>query len=167
MSSAIDKALEVILGPLDPAPVYRYYVDIEGSVAGSFIECTGIATRREVLEIREGGVNTHTHKLPGRLTYGTITLKKGVMFADDMWKWFQKGSTNLEVERTSISIIHYASVLHLPARWYNIRDVFPVGWNVSDFDAGSSMAAVESLELAFSTIEVEPLSMQTIMAKLM
>lgn len=154
---AVDKALELVFGPLDPAAAFRYFVEVDGLLAGSFIECTGLAARREVLEIREGGVNTHTHKLPGRVSYGTLTLKKGVMYSSDMWDWFETGAIDLKVERTSVTVFQWSSYLNLPARWYNISDVYPVSWNVTDFSAESSTYSVDSLELAFSTIEVKTL----------
>jgi phage tail-like protein len=163
---AVDKALELAFGPLDPAAAYHYFVEVENELAGSFVSCSGIAARREVLEIREGGVNTHTHKLPGRVTYGTLTLKKGVMFSSDMWTWFDTGSINYKVKRTSMTIVHYSNYIFLPARWYNVSDVYPVSWNVTDFDASSSSYSVDTLEVAFSTIKVETMPMMQVLAKL-
>jgi phage tail-like protein len=164
--SAVEKMLEVAFGPLDPAPAYRYYVEVENELTGSFVECSGIAARREILEIREGGVNTHTHKLPGRITYGTLTLKKGVMYSSDMWDWFQAGALNYQIKYTSMTIIHFASQLFAPARWYNVMDVYPVSWQVTDFNADSSTYSVDTLEIAFSTIEVETMDLMTAMSKL-
>lgn len=162
----VDKALELVFGPLDPAPAYRYFVEVENELAGSFIECSGIAARREVLEIREGGLNTHVHRLPGRITYGTLTLKKGVMYSSDMWSWFDKGSVDFAVKRTSMTIVHYSAYLFAPARWYNVMDVYPVSWNVTDFSADSSSYSVDSLEVAFSTIKVETMPFMETMSKL-
>lgn len=163
---AVDKALELVFGPLDPAPTYRYFVEVENELAGSFIECSGIAARREILEIREGGLNTHTHKLPGRITYGTLTLKKGVMYSSDMWTWFNTGSVDFAVKRTSMTIVHYSAYLFAPARWYNVVDVYPVSWNVTDFNADASSYSVDSLEVAFSTIQVETMPFMEALSKL-
>lgn len=162
----VDKALELVFGPLDPAPTYRYFVEVENELAGTFVECSGIAAKREVLEIREGGLNSYTHKLPGRISYGTLTLKKGVMYSSDMWNWFQAGAVDYAVKRTSMTIVHYSAYLFAPARWYNVMDVYPVSWNVTDFSAESNSYSVDSLEVAFSYIEVETMPFMDAMSKL-
>jgi phage tail-like protein len=149
---------EGLFGPLDPAPVYRFWIAESDDLWGGFTQCSGFAARRDVLEIREGGLNTYTHKLPGRISYGSITLQRGVMFSNALWDWFEEGSTAGKVKRMNLSILHYSAYMVIPARYYNIHDAYPVAWNASDLDVSSSTVAVESLELAFTYIETKGLT---------
>lgn len=153
--SSLDKVVEVIFGPLDPAPEFKYYVEVDGLAEGAFIECSGMSAKRDVLEVKEGGLNHYTHKLPGRITYGDITLRKGIMFSTKMWEWFAEGLLDAKVERKNLTIVQYSAYFNLPARWYNVKRAFPMSWEASSLRTDSTQYAVESLTLSFETIEVE------------
>src|SRR4051794_41036056 len=45
---------------------------------GGFSECTGLEMSLQVEDYREGGNNGTVLKFPGRVSWGNITLKKGV-----------------------------------------------------------------------------------------
>jgi phage tail-like protein len=152
---SLDSIVEATFGPLDPSAEFRYYVEVDGLVEGSFIECSGMAMKRDVLEVREGGVNSYTHKLPGRTTYGTITLRKGIMFSTGLWEWYAEGLSDCKVRRRNITITQVSSYFNLPARWYTITNAFPESWEVSSLRSDSSQYAVESLTLTFETLKVE------------
>lgn len=162
----VDRALEVFFGPMDPAPEYRYWVELESLYVGSFIECSGLRMQREVLEVREGGVNDYTHKLPGRTTYGQITLSKGIMFSTKLWDWYAEGMTDGKVTKMPITIIQYSAYLNVEARRYHLEDAFPESWSVSSLRSDSSSYAVESLVLTFKTLKVEQQGLGKLMADL-
>lgn len=160
----LDKLLD-IFGPLDPAPEFRYWVESEGVLVGSFIECSGLRMQREVLEVREGGVNDYTHKLPGRTTYGQLTLSKGIMFSNHLWEWYEEGMTDGKVIKAPITITQFSSYFNLPARWYDIEDAFPESWSVSSLRTDSSSYAVETLVLTFKTLKVTKWSLGEFLGK--
>ena len=56
----------------------RFLVEIGSEVVANFQECTGLTMEVEVQEYVEGGNNEFVHKLPGRVKYTNITLKRGV-----------------------------------------------------------------------------------------
>ena len=49
---SLDKAVEAVFGPLDPATDFRYFVEVDGLYIGSFVECSGIRAQKEVFEVR-------------------------------------------------------------------------------------------------------------------
>jgi len=55
---------------------YDFRVEIDGVDTGAFATVTGLSVEQEVIEYREGSENL-VRKLPGRLKYGDITLKRG------------------------------------------------------------------------------------------
>ena len=66
----------------DTAPVVSAWfgLEFEGLVVGAFRECTGIGSESEVVEYRESGTQGEfvVHKVPGRLKWNNITLKRGI-----------------------------------------------------------------------------------------
>jgi phage tail-like protein len=149
----IDKIVEAVFGPLDPAPEWKYWIEIDGLIGGSFAECSGIKATREVKEMTEGGRNWAVHKMPGRTTYGDITLRKGVTFSIELWEWMFEGNEDGTIKRHDVTIIHYSNYFNLPARWYNIYNCFPVAWELSSLRADSNALAMESLTLTFERFE--------------
>ncbi len=136
----------------EPVSGFRFAVEIKGIIEGWFTECSGLSIEREVYTHQEGGANDFEHKLPGRIKYTNITLKRGV--ADDkLWDWFQKGLYDGQVKRTNISIILYNSDLS-PAKRWNLIAAFPVKWTGPDFNAGDNQVAIETIEIAHHGLEI-------------
>src|SRR5690606_49278 len=64
--------------------------DLAGLVSGGFAECTGLDSTIEILDYAEGGVNDRLHRLPGRASFGNLTLKRGMGLGDDLWLWHEE-----------------------------------------------------------------------------
>jgi phage tail-like protein len=62
----------------DPAGAYVFSLEIDGVELAHFQDCSGIKSSTEVFEIKEGGVNHATHKLPGQSTWDNLVLSYGV-----------------------------------------------------------------------------------------
>jgi phage tail-like protein len=87
----------------DPIRNFKFQVTIQPN-AGSGLESligtevaklgfsvvSGLTVQNEMIAYREGGMNTHPHKMVGQSDYGPITLTKGV-FAHQasLYKWQQ------------------------------------------------------------------------------
>lgn len=53
-----------------------------------FAAMSGLAVRNEMIPYREGGMNTHPHKMVGQTDFDPITLSRGVIEGQDqLWKW--------------------------------------------------------------------------------
>ncbi|MBM3941664.1 MAG: phage tail protein [SAR202 cluster bacterium] len=130
----------------------RFAVDIDGLWVAEFKECTGLSGQVEVETYQEGGLNGYEHKLPGRITYGNLTLRSGVANSMDLWDWFQNMSQGV-VERRDVSVILFAQNGGEVMRW-NLTGAFPVSWQGPDFAAGATEVAVHSLELTHNGISL-------------
>ncbi len=76
----------------DPLVGFHYGVEIQGVVKGYFTECSGLGSEHEVIEhkvIDEKGREI-IQKIPGRLKWQDITLKRGITDAMDIWDWRKK-----------------------------------------------------------------------------
>ena len=80
---------------LYPFTALNFAVEIEvpgvstQACSAAFAECDGLDMTLDVKTIREGGNNTAQIRLPGAVSYGTLTLKRGMTPNFDLWKWFR------------------------------------------------------------------------------
>ena len=89
----------------DPLRNFKFRVEIEpGSGTGGgrlsrltrgignlgFSVVSGISVQNELIAYREGGMNTHPHKMLGQSDYAPVTFSKGVFAHEDhLWVWQQ------------------------------------------------------------------------------
>src|SRR5215469_16016126 len=103
---------------VDPFRNFNFLVELDGPVAqASFLECSGLSSTTEVIETREGGENTTVKKLPGKTSYGDITLKWGLTNSKELWDWRQQIVDGI-VQRKNGSIVVFDLTNHTEvARW--------------------------------------------------
>jgi phage tail-like protein len=83
MPNAVDTSREDILVG------FHFALDIQKTVMGYFTECSGIGSETEVATskvVNEKGVQV-VLKVPGRLKWGDITLKRGLTSNMELWNW--------------------------------------------------------------------------------
>ncbi|NLV74449.1 MAG: phage tail protein [Chloroflexi bacterium] len=73
----------------NPLVSFHYAIDISGAVKGYFTECSGIGSEHEVIEHKIVDDSGHqlVQKIPGRLKWDDITLKRGITDSLDIWDW--------------------------------------------------------------------------------
>jgi phage tail-like protein len=130
----------------DPYKVFRFVVEINGTLVGGFSEVTGFERRTEVDDYREGGVNDYVHKIAKETRYPNLTLKRGITDLTNLWQWHQQVISG-QIERKTVSVILLDSLGLEKWRWI-FSDAYPVKWNGSDMNANSNTVSVESIELA-------------------
>lgn len=130
---------------IDPFPAFKFCVEIGSITQAIFSECSGLEAEVEVLEYEEGGLNDYVHKLPGRVKYSDLTLKRGMATSDELWDWY-KNALGGTIERKNVSIILYDIAGEQNRRW-NFQEAFPVKWTGPDFRADNNVAAIETLVL--------------------
>ena len=75
--------------PAMPAPGFRFVVAVDGAPMGAFTECTLPSFDMEVETVKEGGLNTYVHQLPGQRRAVKLTLKNGVGVAKSLLTFYQ------------------------------------------------------------------------------
>lgn len=136
---------------------HRFSLEIAGIEQASFQECTGLQIQTEVFEYKEGGLNSYSHRLPGRTTYTNVTLKWGSTDSPDLLDWYNKLITTEKKAdaKRHVSIIQYDGQPVEVRRW-NLKFAYPVKWVGPSFNAATSALSIETLELAFSEFEFKP-----------
>jgi phage tail-like protein len=137
----------------DPYTQHHFGVEIAGVVGAMFDEVSGLSAKMDVFEVKEGGLNGYTHRLPGRVSHGNITLKWGSVYSTALYDWYTDvvSKNDKRTEMKNISILQFDQKRDEVRRW-NLTGAFPVDWKGPAFNAGTSALAVESIEIAFSNL---------------
>jgi phage tail-like protein len=106
----------------DPLIGFQYRIEISGSVqvVGYFTEVSGIGSEHEIIEHKVVDEQGHeiVQKIPGRLKWQDVTLKRGITDDLALWNWRKAVEDGvMSTARANCSIImmdrNYADI----ARW--------------------------------------------------
>lgn len=107
-------------GREDPLIAFHFAVEIQGVVSGYFTEVSGIGSESEIAEqkvVSEKGVEV-VLKVPGRLKWGDITLKRGITTNMDIWTWRKMVEDgDVEGARKNGTITMFDQKLQAAAKW--------------------------------------------------
>ena len=139
----------------DPLVSSWFGVEFQGQVVGAFRECTGLGSENEVVEYKASGQKGEyvIKKVPGRLKWNNITLKRGITDAMDMWKWrklVEQGK--IGDARKNGTITMYNQQGDAIAKW-NFTNAWPSKLSGPSANAGNNEVAIEELELTHEGYE--------------
>jgi phage tail-like protein len=138
----------------DPLVGFHFAVDIQGVVTGYFTECSGLGSEHEVVEhkvVTETGQEV-VLKLPGRLKWDNITLKRGITSNMDIWDWRkQVEDGGVTGARRDGSIVMYDQELKPVARW-DFERAWPLKVSGPSPKADSNEIGIEELTIAHEYI---------------
>ena len=126
-------------------PAIWFELDIQGQSVGYFTEVTGLSAEVETLTYSEGGMNEFQHKLPTRVKYPNLVLKRGMTTKADLQKWFQKSNTKADRTGIRLSMLDQTGTR---IRTWSFVNAFPIKWTGPNFNAAQSALAVEQIEIA-------------------
>lgn len=131
----------------DPLGSYRFRVRIDGLEVAEFSECSGLEMTVKFEEVREGGQNEFVHRLPGRVEYGNLTLRRGYAKSNQFFTWCLTVFNRRKIQRKKVVVALVAQDGKQVMEW-TFLDAYPVKWSGPAFKAGENAIAIESLELA-------------------
>jgi phage tail-like protein len=139
----------------DPLVGFHFSVEIQGVIAGYFTECSGLGSEHELIEhkvVNEKGVEVMM-KIPGRLKWENIVLKRGITSNVDIWAWrkiVEDGGVN--EARQNGSIVMYDQGLNEVARW-DFENAWPVKVSGPSPKADGNEIGLEELTIAHEGIQ--------------
>lgn len=71
----------------DPYRNFKFKVKWDGKYVAGLSKCSALKKTIEMVEWRDGGMSSTSHKLPGKTKYDAITLTAGVTHDDTFEKW--------------------------------------------------------------------------------
>lgn len=135
-------------------PKFHFQAEWGGSRIG-FTEVSGLDVETEVIEYRTGESREYSKSMiPGLLKYGTVTLKRGTMKADnEFYEWWNTVALNT-VERRDVTI----SLLdeeHAPVMVWKLKNAWAKKIASTDLKADGNEIAIETIELACDSITIQ------------
>ena len=130
---------------------FRFVVEIGSQKMAAFTECSLPQIDWEIEEVKEGGLNTHVHQLPGRRKSTRITLKTGVG-KTKLWEWCSEVMAE-KISRKNITIQLLDSLFQPIASWH-ISDAYPIKWSRPQLQSDTTAVALWSIEFACGEINV-------------
>ena len=134
---------------------FHFSLELQGKVKGYFTECSGIGSEHEVAEhkvVSPSGQQI-VMKIPGRLKWNDITLKKGITSAMDIWDWRkQVEDGQVEAARCNGSITMLDQTLSPVAQW-DFNRAWPTKVSGPTPKSDSNDISIEELTITFEYIK--------------
>jgi phage tail-like protein len=123
--------------------------------AAEFSECDGMEVNLEPKTIREGGNNGRPIHLVGPVSYGQLTLKRGMTSDFGLWEWFEavQGPGGSGVRASGeIGIMPEDPKATRPKVAFKLTGCLPIKLKVPALSAKDGGLAIEELQIAYETL---------------
>jgi len=136
----------------DPYRNFNFVVEIDGIAAAGFSEVSMPAASADVIEYREGGNPSVVRKLPGRIHFGNLMLRRGITASDELYNWW-KTVLDGQTIRRNMAVILMDEARNPVKRWV-FREAWPARYQPSGLDARGREVALETVEIVFEGMEL-------------
>lgn len=137
----------------DVYPGFRFVVTISDITGAVFTECTLPSIEWDVQEVKEGGLNSYTHQLPGLRKSTKLTLKRGLV-KEGLLDWYQAVMNGEFANARRTITITLMDSMKQPVYSWNIADAYPTKWTGPQLKSDDNAIAVETLEIACGEVTV-------------
>jgi phage tail-like protein len=137
-----------------PLPVFHFTVQWGGTRIG-FSEVSGLTQENQAIEYRDGSFPEYSSiKMPGLRKFSNVTLKRGIVKADnEFFRWLSTVKLN-QVERRDV-VVSLLNENHEPVMTWKIQNAFPVKVEGPGLKATGNEVAIESIEIAHEGLELQ------------
>jgi phage tail-like protein len=131
----------------------RFLFEVDGVEIGVFSEVSGLEVSVDVVTYEEGGENGYVHKLPGRMKWPNIVLRRGITDSDALFQWVRKSSGD-DFAANGNKLTRCTGAITVMGtgddrlRAWELADAFAVRWSGPHFDVGGGDHLKEELEIA-------------------
>jgi len=141
---------------LDPYKNFKFRVKWDGRYVAGLSKCGALKRTTEVVEHREGGDPSTSHKSPGRTKFEAITLERGVTHDPAFEQWASKvwnfgaglgAESSLKDFRKELIIELYNEAGQLAIAYKVFRAWVSEFQSLPDLDANANAIAIEHIKL--------------------
>lgn len=139
----------------NPLVGFHFGLEFQDQISGFFTECSGLGSETEVIEhkVVDSQGRDIIQKIPGRLKWTDITLKRGITSNMDVWEWRKLVEDgDVEGARRNGSIVMFNQKLEEVARW-NLIAAWPSKVTGPQLQSDSNSFGVEEIVICHEGIE--------------
>lgn len=137
----------------NPYANFNFLVQLEDAPEAGFSEVELPEGRIEPIEYREGADRGPVRKLPGRLSFGNVVLRRGLAGGTELFAWW-KAVAEGQAARRDVAIVLLDESRQPVATW-RLRNAWPTRLAYGRLDARGNEIVIETLELAHEGFELE------------
>ncbi len=137
----------------DPYRGFNFRVEIDSTEAGVFSEASGLTAEGDPVEYRGGEDPNWSRKLTGLRKFANISLKRGYVKDDTLWKWYVNIANGID-DRRNGSIILMDEEHKDVMRW-NFENAWLNKIEGPSMNATGNEVAIESIELCHEYLVLE------------
>lgn len=134
-----------------PPVGFSFQVIFEGLGASSetgFQEVSGLNLSIETETYQEGGENRFSYRFPKPLSFGNITIKRGMLVGSALIDWFDKAASGFKFQPVTVHINLLDQEQQTLESWV-LTGAYPVKWNIDAFNAQDGKVVAETIELCY------------------
>lgn len=156
-----------------PPPAFCFKVEFRdlpgGPVDTYFQEVSGLSWEVETEDLPVGGINDYAIRLPRRIKYPNLVLKRGYTTDSPLFDWMERAIENYFVSNanpfgaattvvnaaqgtfgvTTDIVISLMNESRDPIVRWKVSNAYPLKWNLSSFNAMENKYVVETIEFGY------------------
>ena len=130
---------------------FRFVISLDDNNVAAFTECRLPAIELELETVKEGGLNTYVHQLPGMRKPETIVLINGIGLGTIFDEWRDEILLNSKFSRKMVTL-ELRDEKNGAVIQFFIKDAFPYKWSFAPLQSSSNTIAIQTLYLACGEI---------------
>jgi phage tail-like protein len=146
--------------PKYPFTAFKFAVEISVETvsqqicSAAFSECDGLEMTVDAKTIREGGNNGEVVRLSGPVSYGQVTLKRGMTANFDLWDWFDECVSDPTL-RASAEVVMLSEDGQSERARFVLKRCLPIKLKAPALNAKDGMVAIEECQLAYEALQLK------------
>jgi phage tail-like protein len=137
----------------DPYKNFNFKVEIPDIQSAGFSICVIPDSSVDVIEYREGGDDvTGVRKLPGRVRYSNLVLKRGLTNSQDLWNWYKNVATGV-ADKRQVTVTLLDDTRNPVMKWI-FYNAWPTKYETSPLQGKDNDVVIESLEIAHERMDL-------------
>lgn len=127
-----------------------------------FSDCDGLEMTMEPKTMREGGNNLEQIHLAGPVSYGQLTLKRGMTSNLDLWKWFNAAAGGMNQGQsgnrrgiTAQGLVTMRDGTGVPTLLFDLFGCLPVKMRGSPLSGKDGAVALEEMQIAYRSLKIK------------
>ena len=122
--------------------------------SAAFSECDGLEMTMEVKTIREGGNNSRQIRMAGPLSFGQLTLKRGLTGNFDLWRWMNAAILDSSL-RAEAEVVLFAPDRQTERARFLLSRCLPLKLKGPALNAKDGTIAIEEFQLAYESLRLK------------